>query len=179
MRFFGTLLPCSHKRCLYEALIFTKTTIKMENFDQPLDVGMAPGKEDGLRITPEIRQYWEQTSKWALFFAILLFIIFGLISLIGLFAAMAGGASGLFGGIFIVGIYAAIIFFPGLYYYRFSTQLKQALNTDDNSLLDLAFINLKRYYRYVGILVIAVIALYLLIIIVFGASLLNGGLPRD
>jgi hypothetical protein len=151
----------------------------MENFDQPLDVGMAPGREDGLRITPEVRLYWQQTAKWALFFAVLLFIVFGLVSLIGLFAALAGGATGLIGGLFIVAIYGAILFFPGLYYYRFSTQMKEALNTEDSGLLDQAFINLKRYYRYVGILMIVIISIYLLVLLVFGASFLRGGFPIE
>ena len=60
----------------------------MENFDQPLDVGMAPANDNGLAITHEVRQYWRQTSAWALFFAILLFILFGLVSLSGLIAAV-------------------------------------------------------------------------------------------
>jgi uncharacterized membrane protein len=151
----------------------------MENFDQPLDVGMAPSSDDGLRITPEVRLYWEQISKWTLFFAVLLFIVFGLVSLLGLMAAMAGGVAGVIGGLLIVAIYGAILFFPALYYYRFSTQMKQALNTDDSGMLDQAFINLKRYYRYVGILIIIVIAFYLLFILVFGAALMGGGLPTQ
>lgn len=153
----------------------------MENFDQPLDVGMGAGQEtDGLRITQEVRLYWTQIAKWTLFFAILLFVFFGLVSLFGLFAALAAGAMGVIGGLFIVGVYGAILFFPALYYYRFSTQMKGALASDDTSLLEQAFINLKRFYRYVGILVIVIISLYLLFFLVFGAALMSrGGFPVD
>jgi Family of unknown function (DUF5362) len=147
----------------------------MENFDQPLDVGMAPANDNGLAITHEVRQYWRQTSAWALFFAILLFILFGLVSLSGLIAAVAGGISGIVSAIFIVVFYGAILFFPGLYYYRFSIQLKQALTIDDTDLLDRAFNNLKYYYRYVGILMIIVLTLYLVFFLFFGAAILRGG----
>lgn len=153
----------------------------MENFDQPLDVGMGAGQEkDGLRISPEVRLYWTQISKWTLFFAVLLFIVFGLVSLLGLFAAFSGGAMGVVGGLFFVAIYGVFLFLPGLYYYRFSTQMKQALATEDNDQLEQAFINLKRFYRFIGILVIVIIALYLLFFIVFGAALMNrGGFPTE
>ena len=147
----------------------------MENFDQPLDAGMAGAGPDqsGLSITPEIRQYWREIANWALFFAVLLFIAYALVALVGLLAATQGGAGGVFGGVFIIGIYTAMIFMPAWYYYKFSSQSKQAMNTDDTTLLDEAFANLHRYYRYVGILTIIVVSLYLLIFLVFGAALMG------
>ncbi|MBK6997461.1 MAG: hypothetical protein IPH31_22085 [Lewinellaceae bacterium] len=151
----------------------------MENFDQPLDVGMAPRSDDGLRITPEIRLFWEQTAKWTLFFAVLLFILFGLVTLAGLAAAMSTGAAGVVGGIALVAIYGVILFFPGLYYYRFSSQMKQALTTDDTGMLEQAFVNLRRFYRYVGIMVIVIIAVYMVFLLVFGATMMRGGLPME
>lgn len=152
----------------------------MENFDQPLDVGMdASAPSDGLQITQEVRMYWAQIAKWALFFAVLLFILFGLLALFGLIAALTGGAMGILGAIFIIGIYGVLLFFPALYYYRFSTQMKQALLNDDTALLDEAFANLRRYYNFVGILVIVVLALYVIMFVVFGAALMRGGLPTE
>jgi hypothetical protein len=148
----------------------------MENFDEHLNVGVSAGMDkDGLRISPEVRTYWRQSAAWAMFFAVLLFVFFGLASLFGLFAAMSAGAVGIVSGIFLIAIYGVFLFLPGLYYYRFSTQMKAALNTEDTGMLDQAFINLKRFYRFVGILLIIFIALYAIILIVFGASLLGGG----
>lgn len=146
----------------------------MENFDQPLDQGFAPGQKDGLRITEPVRQYWRQTGAWTMFFAILLFIVFGLVSLLGLFVAFAGGGMGLISGVFIIGIYSVFLFFPGYYFYLFSTQMKQALLYEDNRMLDMAFMNLKRYYRFVGILMIIFIAFYVLFMLVYGAALMQG-----
>ncbi|MBL7829355.1 MAG: hypothetical protein JNJ57_22150 [Saprospiraceae bacterium] len=147
----------------------------MENFDQPLDVGMAPGSESGLQITDEIKMYWQETRKWALFFGIMLFVFFGLVSLVGLLALFSGTAGGFVGGVFVIGMYVGILFFPALYYYRFSTQMKQALNDGDNSMLEQSFINLRRYYVYVGILVIIVVAIYLIFFIVYGSALMRMG----
>jgi hypothetical protein len=152
----------------------------MENFDQPHEGGIAPSKDETLAITQEVRQFWRQTSAWALFFAILLFMLFGLVSLSGLFTAFSGGIFGLISGIFIVILYGVMLFFPGLFYYRFATQMKQALILDDIDLLDRAFNNLKLYYRYVGIMMITIITLYLMFFLLFGAALLrSGGFPTE
>ena len=151
----------------------------MENFDQPLDLEMAPSKDDGLRITPEVRQYWREISAWAMFFAVLLFIVVGLVAMMGLVMVFTAGAAGIF-VMLMVGVYAVLVFLPAYYYYLFSSQMKQALRSEDNRLLDQAFTNLKRFYRFVGIFVIVFISLYLLAILIFGAAFLGGGgLPTE
>jgi hypothetical protein len=156
-----------------------KPLLTMENFDEPTDVGTssAPSRPEGLRITTEIQQYWRQIGQWSLFFAILLFIVFGIVAIVGLVAAIAGGAAGLIGGLLVVGIYAVILFFPGLYFYRFYTQLKSAFQMDDVDLLDLAFINLRRFYRHTGILLIVLLAVYALVLLVFGTAMMNNSFP--
>lgn len=146
----------------------------MENFDQPNDIGMAAAKDDGLLITDEVRHYWKQIATWAMFFGVLLLIIFGITSLFLLFAAFNGGAMGVMLGLFGIGLYGVFLFFPGLYYYRFSSQMKEALSTDNNALLEQSFVNLKRFYRYVGIMVIVFVSITLLYLLVFGAALMNG-----
>lgn len=143
----------------------------MENFDQPLDAGISASGDQGLQISQEIRQYWQQTSRWALFFAILLFIVFGIVSLAGLLMIFAGNGPGIFSGLLVIAIYTALFFFPGWYYYLFSTQIKQALNFDDNQMLDQAFLNLRKFYRYVGILAIIFLSIYLLVFLIYGAAL--------
>ncbi|MCB0522972.1 MAG: DUF5362 family protein [Saprospiraceae bacterium] len=147
----------------------------MENFDQPMDMGMEASKDDGLIITEEVRQYWKQIAVWTQFFAILLFILFGLASLFALSLAFAVGAAGLIGSIMVIGLYGAVLFFPALYYYRFSTQMKEALRSEDNGLLDQSFMNLKRFYRYVGILLIVLISLYVVFFLTFGAAMMSRG----
>ena len=146
----------------------------MENFDQPDDIRMAAAKDDGLLITEEVRHYWKQIATWAMVFTVLLLVMFGLVSLVLLFTAFSGGAMGLVLGLFGIGLYGVFLFFPGLYYYRFSSQMKAAISTDDNSLLEQSFVNLKRFYRYVGIMVIVFVSIMLLYMLVFGAAMMNG-----
>ena len=146
----------------------------MENFDQPLDQGFSPGQNDGLQITESVRQYWRQIGAWTMFLAVLLFIVFGLVTLAGLMIALVGGGLGLLSGIFLIGIYSVFLFFPGYYLYLYSSQMKQALAREDNQLLDMAFLNLKRYYRFVGILMIIFIAFYVLFFLVYGAAMMQG-----
>ncbi len=148
----------------------------MENFDQPNDPGMAQAKDDSLQITPEVRLYWKETANWALFFAVLLFIAFGLASITGLVLAFTG-VGGFIVGLFVVAFYGVVIFFPAYYYYLFSTKMKQALSMDNTALLDYAFVNLKRFYRFVGILIIVFLALFILIMLVFGTAMMRGGFP--
>jgi len=127
----------------------------------------------GLSITPEIRQYWRETANWALFFAVLMFLLYGFIVLAMLMAAVAGGAAGAVGAVFVIGIYTLVFFLPAWYYYKFSSQSKQAMNTDDTALLDEAFANLRKFYNYVGILTIIILSLYALIFLIFGAAILG------
>lgn len=148
----------------------------MENFDEPMDVNASPGSEAGLQITDEIRTYWVQSAKWAMFFAVLFFVLLGLVALVGLFVMVSGGIAGMTAFIFILGIYGALLFFPGLYYYRFSTQLRSALNQDDNALLDEAFANLRRFYVYFGIVTIVVIALFLVFSSMFAMAFMRGNM---
>lgn len=136
---------------------------------------MADGGPDrsGLSITPEIRQYWRETANWALFFAVLMFLAYGFVALAMLLAGAAGGGVGIVGAVFVISIYTLVLFMPAWYYYKFSSQSKQAMNTDDSALLDEAFANLSRFYRFVGILTIVILSLYALIFLVFGAAILS------
>lgn len=148
----------------------------MENFDQPLDVGMtSSGPDDsGLSITPEIRQYWREIANWALFFAVLTFLYYITIVSFGLLEMSkveGGGAGVILADIFLVVLYTAFLFMPAWYYYKFASQSKQAMNMDDTELLDAAFVNLHRFYRYTGILVIIYISLCVLAFLFMGAAL--------
>lgn len=143
----------------------------MENFDEPVDTGAFQESSSGLQITDEVKTFWVQSAKWAMFFAVLFFALFGLVSLAMLMAIFSGSTSGFIGGVFIVALYAAILFFPGLYYYRFSTQLRRSLHAGDNVQLDEAFLNLRRFYVYCGILTIILIALFVVFWFFFIAAL--------
>jgi hypothetical protein len=66
-------------------------------------------------------------------------------------------------------LFAAIGFFPLLFTYRFANQMRGALNSNDQALLNTSFQNLKICYRYIGIVAIIVLVLFILSL-VFGLA---------
>lgn len=149
-----------------------------------------------IEIGHESLGYLETTRKWTMFFAILGFVGLGLMLLLGLFfgsimgkaiggvSSMSGmeGMEGMetakaVGGVmgivmFIVMlIFAVIYFFPLLYLLRFSTHTKNAVANLDANELRLGLKNLKSYWRYIGILIIILLAFYLLVLIFAGGTL--------
>ena len=155
----------------------------MEDLNQPLDAG-ADNAGQRLRFTEPVRSDLLETSKWVMFFAVLLFIVLGLVAIASLMMIFTAGAMGFGMAIVMIGIYGTLIFFPAWYYYKFSTLTRQALNYNDNDALDDGFAYLKRFYRFVGILIIVFIALYLVLAIVglsmfIGSDLLQPVQPTD
>lgn len=58
-----------------------------------------------------------------------------------------------------------IYFFPILYLFRFSNWTKKALMNKSSLDLSVALKNLKSHYKFIGILTIVIISLYILVII--------------
>jgi len=140
-----------------------------------------------LQVDQTTSGYLGETARWARFFAILGFIMCGLIVLLGFFYTTilavfsragnggvspveTGGIVGVMGGamIFFCLLVAALYFFPCLYLYNFASRMQAALRANDQEKLTNAFKNLKSYFRYIGILTIIVLGLYLLIFIIGG-----------
>ena len=133
-----------------------------------------------LTIDPVIKSHLNETARWGKFLAILGFIICGLIIIIGLFFGtifsslvnrspdlsyqgnMSSGSFGALAAVFYI-IIAVVYFFPCLFLYRFSTKMKTALNGNEQTDLTLAFQNLKSLFRYVGVITVIVLAIYLVL----------------
>ena len=146
----------------------------MEDQNQPLDAGMDAGAtDDQLHISGAVRNDWSEIAKWAMFFAVLLFIALGLIAIGALVMVVTAGVMGIVVAIMMIGLYGTLLFFPAWYFYKFSTLTRQALNFEDNDALNEGFANLKRYYRFVGIVFIIIFSLYALMLLV---TLAIGGL---
>ena len=68
-------------------------------------------------------------------------------------------------------IVMCIAFFPLMYLLQFANRLKRALAANEQKELNEAFLNLKKYFRYLGIILIIALAFYILIfvlVIIFG-----------
>ncbi len=126
-------------------------------------------------------------GKWSRFLAILGFSGLGLMLLLGLFfssfMSSLTGNSELYAqqtnqmgnfpfvligiGYFII---AVIYFFPLLYLYNFGRKILTALDQQDTPTLSVAFENIGKHYRFVGILAIIFLGFYA---ITFGIGLIG------
>ena len=136
------------------------------------------GHEAGIHVTEEAQSSLRTAATWSTFLAILGFIMLGFMVLAGLVVlAFMGtindvaGASGQAFPIWIIPILylvlAAVYFFPILYLYRFASRTKSALRSHSSGELTVALNNLGKHYKWMGIMVIALIALYIIFYAVF------------
>ncbi len=128
-------------------------------------------KKESLIINVEISSFLTETAKWAKFIAIIMFIMAGLMVLAGVVITVSGSVAlqkyfplgGMLGVIYIV--VALIYYFPAKYLYDFASYIKQALYFNEQESLDYAFNRLKAHYRFIGILMIIALCLYIMVFI--------------
>jgi hypothetical protein len=133
-----------------------------------------------IELGPETLKHLNTARKWAMFLAIISFILVGLVSIIGLIAGtffktfsagekMVGVPDSL---VYIPMIAMAVIyFFPVLFLFRFSKFSHKAILTFNKDMLHKAIKNLKYYFAYIGILIIVIVSLYIVVLIVAGSSI--------
>jgi uncharacterized BrkB/YihY/UPF0761 family membrane protein len=140
----------------------------------------APLENKRIEIEQETLNHLNTTRKWAMFLAIIGFIILGLIVVIGLIAgtfltAFNSGekALGIPESLMFVPILilAVIYFFPVLFLFRFSKHTSHAIQTLDNLEFHKAVKNLKSFFAYIGILIIIILSLYIVVLIIAGSSM--------
>jgi len=122
-----------------------------------------------MSLSQESKQHLNETRKWTFFLAIVGFVFIGLMVLLSLsmgaifeelgddmmpFPSFAVG--------FIYLVIGGLYFFPIYYLYKFSTNMKNALISDEDSSLNDAFRNLKSHYKFMGIFTIIIFSIYLL-----------------
>jgi len=128
-------------------------------------------KKESLIINIEISSFLAETAKWAKFIAIMMFIMAGLMVLAGIVISVSGSIAlqkyfpigGMLGIVYIV--IALIYYFPAKYLYDFAAYIKQALYFNEQESLDYAFNRLKAHYRFIGILMIIVLCLYIMVFV--------------
>jgi uncharacterized BrkB/YihY/UPF0761 family membrane protein len=140
----------------------------------------APIENKNIEIEQETLNHLNTTRKWAMFLAIIGFIILGLIVVIGLIAgtfltAFNSGekALGIPESLMFVPILilAVIYFFPVLFLFRFSKHTSHAIQTLDKLEFHKAVKNLKSFFAYIGILIIIILSLYVVVLIIAGSSM--------
>lgn len=141
---------------------------------------MEPSSENNkLIIGPEAVKNLNATWKWTMFLSVLGFIFLGLLIIVGLVTSTflnvfkskevnLGIPESLMIILFIV--IAALYFLPVLFLFRFSRNMRDALQNNDNIKMEKAFKNLRIYFTYIGIMVIIVLSIYIAALVIAGAS---------
>ena len=129
-----------------------------------------PQEPARMEIGQETLKHLNTLRKWTMFLAVSGFIFLGLIITLGLITGTfltAFSNSDKMPGIPDALVYAAfftltlIIFFPILFLFRFSKHTSKAVSTLDRKEMHNAFKYLKRYFIYIGVLLIVIyISLY-------------------
>lgn len=142
----------------------------MENIEIQNDLS---NEKTELFIDEKSKRYLTEIRKWTKFLAILGFIFIGLIVLLGLILTFSGSMFGSYMGgierIAILIIYLLIgvlYFFPIYYLLKFAVNMKSGLEQNKQHDISVAFEFLKSHYKFIGILTIVVLGLYVLIGIV-------------
>lgn len=125
-----------------------------------------------LSIDPITKAHLSETAKWARFLAIVGFVFLLMVVLVGIYSTVTlnrfeesyrelGGVdsdsiTGSAGtGMAVMYIIMALIwFFPLLFTFRFANQMRNALQSNDQEMLNAAFQHLKICYRYLGIVTV-------------------------
>jgi len=132
-----------------------------------------------LRVSNDAKGFLKEAARWAQFLSIIGFVMIGLVLIVTLisFAIGAESASSLdgafsisvgggLGGVLGLIILLIIYFFPILYMYNFSVNIKKALQIDDEDALTKGFEYLKSHYKYVGILTIILMSIWLIFFLI-------------
>ncbi len=138
-----------------------------------------------LTLNTKSKAFLREIAKWTFFFSILGFIAiaFMIIAaiLVGTVYAPMLDMVAHQQGISSLGITLSITYFvmallyvmPVLYLFKFSRKMKTAIATKNEETLADALENLKSHYKFIGVLTIIMISLYILLI---GFSLVAGSL---
>ena len=138
-----------------------------------------------LVLTSKAKGFLREISKWTFFFSILgfiniaLFVLAAIVMMLGVSTTLdlVGQQQGIpnlgviLGAFYIV--IAILMTFPVWYLFKFSRKMKEALASKNDDTLADAFENLKSHFKFIGVLTIIVISLYVL---VFVFSILAGSL---
>jgi len=158
------------KHVVGKSLLKTLTTLfNMENQSTSINNPDASGNE--LSISRKSAAYLSETEKWTKFLSIVGFAFVGIIVIIALFASsifssvpfgqnsgMGGSMGFVFSGIYFV--MAALYFFPIWYLYKFSTNIKDAIQSKSSEQLELALSNQKSFFKFIGIFTVVVLVFY-------------------
>lgn len=140
----------------------------MENFENNTPV------ENSVLRNMKINEYLFEAAKWGKFLAIVGYVMMGLLVVLAFVmmfgvsllskAAGTGFPMMMIGMVYLV--LAGVYFIPVTYLYKFSIQMKQAVESQDEGLFTTGFENLKSLFKFMGIFTIVMLSIYALALLI-------------
>jgi hypothetical protein len=97
-----------------------------------------------------------------------LLVLLALVMIVGLSVmsglARTGFPTGIIGLVYIA--LAAVYYFPVTYLYKFSVQMKQGINSGEESSVISGFQNLKSLFKFMAIMLIVILSIYALVLLI-------------
>ena len=130
-----------------------------------------------LVVTSKSKTFLREIARWTFFFSILGFIGITFLLIAGILigftyasvldmVSQQQGLPALGLPLAISYVVSALVYFmPVWYLFKFSRKMKSALATKNDDVLADAFENLKSHFKFIGVLTIIVISLYVLLIV--------------
>lgn len=151
-----------------------KTKIKMEDQNQ----NNQEATNSNVMLSQSSIMNLRNTVPWIKFISIMGFIACGFLVIAALVMLIFGfsygtryGTGMTLGLFFVYIIMALIILFPNIYLYKYGLSVREFCELNDNNSLDKAFIMQRKYWQYMGVLLI----IYLVIMVIGLIVVLNTG----
>jgi uncharacterized membrane protein len=127
-----------------------------------------------MELGQQAKNYLQEAAKWATFLSIIGFIGIGLMIILSftIGTVLSNLPEGYLGGIspqffsFFYLIFAGIYFIPVYYLFIFGSKTKKAIINNDTDLLTFGFKKLKSHYKFIGIIAIIGISLYIILMMI-------------
>ncbi len=132
-----------------------------------------------MKITAADKANLTTAAKWARFIAIVNFVMIGLVVAAMLFMVLGMAIAGLalpgvtagvtsFMIVYLIIMMAVLLvaLMPALYMYRFASKALDAVESDNQEIMSESLANLRRYFKFNGVLLAIVLGLYLLMFVI-------------
>ncbi len=131
-----------------------------------------------LTLNPNAEHHLDETIKWTKFLSIVGFVMMAfMLAIPFIFMAITfpEEIEGFSGFRFLpILLIVALYFFPIYYLFKFSVEARAALRSKEDAFINNALKYLKLHYRFMGILLIIVLAIYALVFAAFILGLVAG-----
>jgi hypothetical protein len=116
-----------------------------------------------------------EAAQWSKFLAIVAFIGIGLTLIITIFTIAAAASGPYFSRFELIPLLLTIVilglyFFPALHLYNFSVKMKTGIQQNQAYDMEDAFEAIKSFFKFIGILTIVILSIYLLIFLIGGLA---------